>query len=72
MKISTPLPNAKVSSPIFSKTIEYSTYNSDVILNPLDGVVVSSDKFKCDGNIKIAHTIDGSTYFSNFCNDTFL
>lgn len=68
MKISNPLPNAKVSSSMFSKTIEFSSYNSDVILNPFDGVVVSSDKFKCDGNIKIAHNIEGNTYFSNFCN----
>jgi hypothetical protein len=68
MKISNPLPNAKISSPLFSKTIEFSSYNSDVIHNPSEGVVVSSDKFKCNGNIKIAHTINGNTYFSNFCN----
>ena len=67
MKILNPLPNARISSPMFSKTIEFSSYNSDVILNPSEGVVVSSDKFKCGGNIKIAHNINGNTYFSNFC-----
>jgi len=68
MKIFNPIPNGTISNSPFSKTIEFSSYNSDSIISPAEGVIVSSDKFKCGGNIKIEHFIDGETYYSNFCN----
>jgi hypothetical protein len=68
MKIFNPIPNGTISNSPFSKTIEFSSYNSDYIISPAEGVIVSSDKFKCGGNIKIEHFIDGETYYSNFCN----
>ena len=68
MKLFNPIPNGKMSNSFTSKTVEISSYNSDTIISPAQGVVVSSDKFKCGGNIKIEHFIDGETYYSNFCN----
>jgi hypothetical protein len=68
MRLMNPIPNGKISNSAFSKTIEISSYNSDTILSPAQGMVVSSDKFKCNGNIKIEHFINGETYYSNFCN----
>jgi murein DD-endopeptidase MepM/ murein hydrolase activator NlpD len=68
MKLSNPIPNGKMSNSMLSKTVEISSYNSDTIFSPAQGTVVSSDKFKCGGNIKIEHYIDGNTYYSNFCN----
>jgi hypothetical protein len=67
MKLLTPIPNGRMSTPYLSKTVEISSYNSDTIISPAQGTIVSSDKFKCDGNIKIEHFIDGETYYSNFC-----
>ena len=68
MKLSNPIPNGKMSNSMLSKTVEISSYNSDTIFSPAQGTIVSSDKFKCGGNIKIEHYIDGNTYYSNFCN----
>jgi len=68
MRLSNPIPNGKMSNSMLSKTVEISSYNSDTIFSPAQGTVVSSDKFKCNGNIKIEHYIDGNTYYSNFCN----
>jgi hypothetical protein len=68
MKLLNPIPNGRISNSPFSKTIEISSYNSDTIISPTQGVTVSSDKFKCGGNIKIEHFINGETYYSNFCN----
>ena len=68
MKLLNPIPNGKMSSSHISKTVEISSFNSDTILSPEQGVVVSSDKFKCNGNIKIEHDIDGESYYTNFCN----
>ena len=68
MKLSNPIPNGRNSTPYMSKTVEISSYNSDTIFSPAQGTIVSSDKLKCDGNIKIEHFIDGETYYSNFCN----
>ena len=67
MKLLNPIPNGKTSNSMFSKSVEISSYNSDLIFSPAQGTIVSSDKFKCDGNIKIEHYIDGNTYYSNFC-----
>ena len=67
MKLSNPIPNGRTSTPYMSKTVEISSYNSDTIFSPAQGTIVSSDKLKCDGNIKIEHFIDGETYYSNFC-----
>jgi hypothetical protein len=67
MKILNPIPNGRMSTPYLSKTVEISSYNSDTIISPAQGTIVSSDKLKCDGNIKIEHFIDGETYYSNFC-----
>lgn len=67
MKLLNPIPNGKMSNSMFSKSVEISSYNSDLIFSPAQGTIVSSDKFKCDGNIKIEHYIDGNTYYSNFC-----
>jgi len=68
MKLSNPIPNGKMSNSMLSKTVEISSYNSNTIFSPAQGTIVSSDKFKCGGNIKIEHYIDGNTYYSNFCN----
>lgn len=68
MKLSNPIPNGKMSNSMLSKTVEISSYNSDTIFSPAQGTIVSSDKFKCGGNIKIEHYIDGNTYYSSFCN----
>ena len=67
MKLSNPIPNGRTSTSYMSKTVEISSYNSDTIFSPAQGTIVSSDKLKCDGNIKIEHFIDGETYYSNFC-----
>jgi septal ring factor EnvC (AmiA/AmiB activator) len=68
MRSLNPLPNGTMSTPFFSKSVELSSYNSDTIISPNDGIVVSSDKNKCGGNIKIEHLIDGNSYYSKFCN----
>jgi hypothetical protein len=67
MKFLNPIPNGKMDSSMFSNTVEFESYNSDTILSPEEGVVVSSDKFKCGGNIKIEHFIEGKTFYSEFC-----
>ena len=67
MKLMNPIPNGKISNSMLSKTVEISSYNSDLIFSPAQGTIVSSNKFKCDGNIKIEHYIDGNTYYSDFC-----
>ena len=58
MKLSNPIPNGRTSTSYMSKTVEISSYNSDTIFSPAQGTVVSSDKFKCGGNIKIEHYKD--------------
>jgi hypothetical protein len=68
MTIFNPIPNGRMSNTPFSKTVEFSSYNSDKIISPAKGTTVTSHNPTCSGNIKIEHFIDGETYYSNFCN----
>lgn len=67
MKFLNPIPNGKMDSSMFSNSVEFTSYPSDTVISPSEGVIVSSDKFKCGGNVKIEHYINGETYYSNFC-----
>jgi hypothetical protein len=68
MRFLNPIPNGKMDTSMFSDSVEFASYPSDTIISPEDGVVISSDNYKCGGNIKIEHFIDGQTYYSDFCN----
>ena len=68
MMIFNPIPNGRMSNTPFSKTVEFSSYNSDKIISPAKGTTVTSHNPTCSGNIRIEHFIDGETYYSNFCN----
>ena len=67
MRFLNPIPNGKMDTSMFSDSVEFTSYPSDTILCPEEGVVLSSDNFKCGGSIKIEHFVDGETYHSEFC-----
>lgn len=50
-----------------SKSFVYNSYSGDRIISPYDGEVVSVSNTECDGNIRIKHSFDGKTIYSNFC-----
>jgi hypothetical protein len=63
-----PVPNGKMKTSTFSNEVEFISYKTDTVLCPFEGVVISTDKLKCGGYVKIEHFVNGDTYYSNFCN----
>jgi len=63
-----PLPNGKMKNSTFSNEVEFTSYKTDTVLCPFEGVVISTDKLKCGGYVKIEHFVNGDTFHSNFCN----
>jgi hypothetical protein len=63
-----PVPNGKMKTSTFSNEVEFTSYKTDTVLCPFEGVVISTDKLKCGGHVKIEHFVNGDTFYSNFCN----
>jgi len=63
-----PVPNGKMKTSMFSNEVEFTSYKTDTVLCPFEGVVISTDKLKCGGYVKIEHFVNGDTFYSNFCN----
>jgi hypothetical protein len=68
MKFSNPIPGSKVKTSTFSKTVELSSFQNDLVVSPYDGTIVDNNPNTCGGNMVIKHVVDNETYFSEFCN----
>lgn len=50
-----------------SKKYTYKLDSFDRVLSPYDGVIYDINQNKCDGFIKVLHSVNNETFFSEFC-----